>query len=158
MRNGTNIGLRWVIGLSLFALIAVSGCGSDEELNSPTAKRLRGVASFYSSFAFSKGGKGPASEQEFKKYLRAQEPQALHLNDVDPKTIDTELFVSERDREPFVVLYGLSITEIGGGDKAPLVAHEKTGKNGKRLAVLANNTVKLVDESGLEALKKSAKP
>jgi hypothetical protein len=155
MAKGRNLGLRAVPWLSVLALIAVPGCGADE-LNSPTAAKLRGISTYYLDLAFARSGKGPANEKEFKKHLRGQPGFALEMNGVDPKSIDAELFVSERDQEPFVVLYGLTITRIAA-DAAPLVAHEKTGKNGKRLAVLANNKVELVDEAGLEALR-SAKP
>jgi hypothetical protein len=157
MRNGTSIGFRGAIGLFLFALLAVAGCGSDEELNSPTAKRLKGIATYYLDLAFARSGKGPANEQELKKHLRRQERSDLLSHGVDPQIIDSTLFVSERDQEPFVVRYGLSITEIGGGDKAPLVAHEKTGKDGKRLAALANGKVVLVDEAGLQSLTSAKK-
>jgi hypothetical protein len=156
MTNKTNIGRRAVAWLFLSALMAAAGCGADTELNSPTAKRLRGIANYYLDLAFARSGKGPANEQELKKHLRRQERSDLASNGIDPQSIDSTLFVSERDQEPFVILYGLTITRVSA-DSAPLVAHEKTGKNGKRLAALANGTVKLVDESGLEALK-SAKP
>jgi hypothetical protein len=152
MSSKTNISLRAVAWLSLVALIAAAGCGSDDELKSPTAKRLRGIATYYLDLTFARNGAGPVSEQELKKHMRRQERSDLASNGIDPQSIDSTLFVSERDGEPFVVLYGQSIRQVTA-TTAPLVAHEKTGKDGKRLAVLANNKVFLVDAAGLEALK-----
>jgi hypothetical protein len=148
--------LRAVTGLFGLALLApLGGCGPDER-NSPTAARLRGIATYYLDLAFARNGKGPADEQELKKHLRRQERSDLASNGIDPQAIDSTLFVSERDGEQFVVVYQQTITRVTA-DSAPLIAYEKTGKGGKRLAVLANAKVHLVDDAGLEALK-SPKP
>jgi hypothetical protein len=155
MRNGRNLGSWVVAGLFVLALCVLPGCGSSDELNSPTAARLRGISTYYLDLAFARNGPGPGSEQELKKHMRRQERSDLISYGIDPQALDST-FVSGRDQEPFVVLYGQTIRKVTA-DEAPLVAHEKTGKDGKRLAVLANNKVHLVDEAGLEALK-SPKP
>jgi hypothetical protein len=69
---------------------------------------------------------------------------------VDRAGIDS-LFSSERDGEPFVVLPGVAITKISG-ESGVVVAHEKTGKNGKRLVVLSNAKVELADDARLQGL------
>lgn len=143
----------WAAWLWLPALTAVAGCGSDE-LASPTAKRLTGLANFYLEYAVAKNGKGPASEQDLKKHMRSQPGFVLEMNGLDPKFIDSA-FVSERDQEPFVVRYGLSITHMSG-DSTQLIAHEKVGKHGKRLVVYASTKVDLVSEGKLQEL--TAKP
>jgi hypothetical protein len=142
--------VTWLLLLAL----AAAGCGSDE-LNSPTAVKMRGLANLYLDCAVPKNGKGPANEQELKKHIRGLPSFILESNGVDPNALDA-LFVSERDGEPFVVSYGLSITGISG-TSAPVVVHEKTGKNGKRLVAFANTKVELVDEARLQELT-SAKP
>jgi len=146
MRNRMNLAATW---LFLFALSILPGCGSDE-LNSPTAAKLRGLGNFYLEHAGAKGGKGPADEQAFKKYLRNLPDFVLKNNGLDPDAIDAA-FVSERDQEPFVVRYGIKIDKISG-TSAPLIAHEKTGKNGKRLVAFANAKVELVNEARLQEL------
>jgi hypothetical protein len=156
MRHTRPVGLRAVTWLFGLALLAALGCGASDERNSPTAARLRGIATYYLDLTFARNGQGPADESELKKHMRRQERSDLVSNGIDPQAIDSTLFVSERDGEPFVVLYQQTITRVTA-DSAPLVAYEKTGKDGKRLAVLANNKVHLVDEAGLEALK-SPKP
>jgi hypothetical protein len=137
--------------LLLLVLMAAPGCGGSDELNSPTAARLRGLATMYLDYAVAKKGKGPASEQELKKHIRNQPDVVLQTNGVDPAALDA-LFVSARDGEPFVVLYGVSISGISG-KSGPLVAYEKTGKKGKFLVVYANVKVELVDEARLQELK-----
>ncbi|MCI0459516.1 MAG: hypothetical protein L0Z62_21410 [Gemmataceae bacterium] len=139
----------WVICLGLLVLSAVPGCSSDE-LNSPTAARLRGLAALYLDCVVAKNGKGPASEQEFKKHLHTLPDHVLNSHGLDLKDIDSA-FVSPRDQEPFVIRYGITITRISG-TSAPLVAHEKSARGGKRLVALANGKVEHVDEARLQEL------
>jgi hypothetical protein len=149
MRRKRNILLRPGTWLVLLALLAAPGCGSNE-LESPTAIRLGKLAGFYLDCAVAKNGKGPANEKALKGHIRSIPGFSLQASGVDPAAIDS-LFVSDRDQEPFVVLYGLTIAQVSG-TKAPLVAHEKTGKNGKRLVGFANAKVELVDEARLQEL------
>jgi hypothetical protein len=147
--TGANARSRLAIGLLLVAVTAIPGCGSDE-LNSPTAAKLRALGNLYLDYAGGKNNKGPGNEQEFKKHIRGLPDQVLSPIGVDRNAVDL-LFSSERDQQPFVVIYGLAITQISG-TSAPLVAHEKTGKNGKRLVAFANAKVELIDESRLQEL------
>src|SRR5262249_4610772 len=133
----------------LLTMSSVPGCGSDD-LTSPTAAKLRGVANLYLDYVVTKNGKGPGSEQDFKKHLRNLHESVLKDNGVDPKSIDSPI-ISERDQEPIVILYGLTITKIGA-NSTQVIAHEKTGKRGKRLAVLASTKVEAVDEARLQEL------
>ena len=103
----------------------------------------------YLDYAAAKGG-GPPNEEEIKKHLRRVEKFVLQGNGVDPNAIDAT-FVSERDKEPFVVLYGVGISQISG-TSAPVVAYEKTGVGGKRLVAFANTKLDHVDEAKLQEL------
>jgi hypothetical protein len=152
MRNGTEGPSRPTIRLTLLALLAVSGsgCGSDA-LSSPTAKSLRNLANLYLTYADSKGhGRGPGREEDFKAYLHGLPDFLLRNSGVDPKSVDA-LFVSERDRQPVVVVYGVSVKGITP-TKAPLVAYEQSGRRGKRLVVYANTKVEEVEEARLREL------
>lgn len=157
MRSRKFFAVRPLLPLLAAGTLMLSGCSGSDELTTPTAARLRGIATYYLDLTFARNGKGPANEHELKRHLRKQERTDLISNGIDPQAIDSTLFVSERDQEPFVVLYGQSITRISA-DSAPLVAYEKTGKDGKRIAVLANSKLRLVDEAGLQALKSSSSP
>jgi hypothetical protein len=144
-----DVRLRPSAWLPVLALAAVPGCGSND-LDSPTANRLRGLARVYLDYAVPRNGKGPDSEQAFKKHVRALPDFVLRTNGVDPADIEA-VFASERDREPFVVRYGITIGSISGTSAAAL-AHEKTGRNGKRLIVFANAKVELADDARLREL------
>jgi hypothetical protein len=50
------------------------------------------------------------------------------------------------------VIYSEGIGKISG-DSKHVIAHEKTGKNGKRLVVFASTKVDHVDEAELDQLK-----
>jgi hypothetical protein len=149
MRNRSTLWPRPVTYVVALALGTLAGCGSDE-LNSPTAVRMRGLANLYLDCAVPKNGKGPANEQEFKKHIRGLPEFVITGNKLDPKALDAA-FVSERDQEPIVLRYGLTIKQISA-TSAPLIAHEKTGKNGKRLVAFANGKVDLVTEAQLQEL------
>jgi hypothetical protein len=133
----------------LLALAAVPGCGGNE-LESRTANRLRGLARVYLDYAVPKNGNGPDSQQTFAKHLRSLPDFVLQTNGIDPAEGDA-VFRSERDGEPFFIRYGVKLSHISG-TAAPPLAHEKTGKNGKRLVVLANARVELVDEARFREL------
>ena len=135
------------------ALASATGC-SDDALNSPTALRMRGLANMYLDHVVAKGGT-PANEEALKKHMRSQMEWTLTGYNLDPKNLDAA-FMSDRDNEPLVVIYGAPTGAISG-DSKQVVAHEKTGKNGKRLVVFMSTKVDHVNEAELEKLK-SAKP
>jgi hypothetical protein len=136
--------------LCLIALITLAGCGGPDPLTSPTAARLRGLANMYLSYAVAKNGGGPANEEVLKKYLHSVDAIQLETSGIDPKAIDS-VFISERDQQPFVVLYGQSFTRITGDSQQPL-AYEKTGKNGRHLIAYINAKVDHVDDAKLKEL------
>src|SRR5262245_27928183 len=139
----------WLI---LPVAVALVGCGGDER-NSPTALKLKALANFYLDYAVAQRGQGPTTEQAFKKHIRSVPDFQLKANGLDPATLDAT-FVSERDQEPFVIAYGSTISRISG-DSTQVIAHEKTGKNGKRLVVYASAKVDLVDDAKLKELANS---
>jgi hypothetical protein len=137
-----------------FTLVIIAGCGGSDALKSPAAARMKGLATMYLDYAAARGS-GPPNEQAFKKHLRTVEGFVLQMNGVDPKAIDST-FISQRDNEPFVILYGVGINQISG-TSAPLIAYEKTGVNGKRLVAFANTKLDHVDEARLKELIEAKK-
>jgi hypothetical protein len=150
MRSRSRRTLCWVV----LGLIVTPGCGSDE-VNSPTAVKLRGLANLYLDYAVARNGQGPAGEQAFRKHIRGMPDFVVKNNGLDPDSLDSA-FVSQRDQEPFVVRYGTRITDLRG-DSRQVIAHEKSGKNGKRLVVYASTRVDLVDEARLQELTSASK-
>jgi hypothetical protein len=135
----------WIVLLAL-----AGGCGSDSALSSPTAQRMSGLANAYLDHIVGANGP-PANEAAFKKHMLGLRPSVQYDFKIDPNNIDAS-FVSERDKEPLVVMYGQAPGKISG-DSKKVIAHEKTGKNGKRLVVFASTKVDLVDEAELQQLK-----
>jgi hypothetical protein len=91
------------------------------------------------NYAESKLGHRPASEAELKSLIKASGQQmitSLNLGSVD------ELFVSERDGQPFTVLYGAQPK----GEARDVIAYEQTGVAGKRLVGYSLGAIAEVDE------------
>lgn len=137
--------------MSLLALLIlfIAGC-SDNALNSPTALKMKGLANAYLDHVVGANGP-PTDEATFKKHLKGLRASVQYDYKIDPENIDAS-FVSQRDNEPLVVLYGKGVGKISG-DSKHVIAHEKTGKNGKRLVVFASTKVDIVNEAELERLK-----
>jgi len=135
--------------LLLLALVTV-GCGHDDALNSPTALKMKGLANAYLDQVVSAGG-APADEASLKKHMLGLRASVQYDCNIDPNNIESS-FVSQRDNEPLVVIYGQGVNNISGNSKQ-VIAHEKIGKNGKRLVVFVSTKVDVVDEAELERLK-----
>ena len=140
---------RAILALVGLAVLSVVGC-SDNALNSPTALKMKGLANAYLDHVVGANG-SPADEATFKKHLKGLRASVQYDYHIDPDNIDAS-FVSERDKEPLVVLYGQGIGKISGASKK-VIAHEKTGKNGKHLVVFASTKVDLVNDAELQQLK-----
>ncbi len=142
---------RFVGALCLLPmLLLASGC-ADDALNSPTALKMKGLANAYLDQVVGQDGNPPANEAALRKHMLGLRESVQYDYQIDPKNLDSS-FVSQRDNEPFVVLYGQGIARISG-DSKQVLAHEKTGKSGKRLVVFASTKVDHVNEAELERLK-----
>ena len=140
---------RSVIGLLSLLCVVAAGC-SDDALTSPTALKMQGLANAYLDHVVGAGGP-PPDEKALKKHMAGLRASVQYDYHVDPNNLDSS-FVSQRDNEPFVVMYGRGIGKISG-DSKQVIAHEKTGKNGKRLVVFASTKVDNVGEEELNQLK-----
>ena len=92
----------------------------------------------------SKQGRAPTNEQEFKTFISQNGGPMLEQAGV--ASVD-ELFVSERDGQPFVVLYKPS-TAV----QSDVIAHEGAGVNGKRLVAHSMGAIEEVDETRFREL------
>jgi hypothetical protein len=147
--------------LVLALLVAALGCTGgdatppvDEALSSPTAAQMRSLANMYLDYVTATKGDIPPSEEDLKKHIRSQPGMTLSQYDIDRQNIDS-LFASLRDHEPLNVVYGGRLTVLSGNSKQ-VVAHEKTGVNGKKLVVFASTKVDHVDDQELQRLLSAA--
>ena len=128
-------------------LFLAAGCGGSDALKSPTAAKLKGLATMYLDYAAAKGS-GPPSEAEFKKHL--QRVEKFVLEDERRRSQSDRCHVHLGARQRAVRrLYGVGIGQISG-NSAPVVAYEKTGVGGKRLVAFANTKLDHVDEARLK--------
>ncbi len=144
--------LRGTLSVVCFALVlaCLAGCGRDNALDSPTAHRMNGLANAYLDHVVGANG-SPNDEVALKKHMKGLRGSVQYDYKIDPNNIDAS-FKSDRDNEPLVVIYGKGIGKISGESKK-VIAHEKTGKNGKKLVVFASTKVAIVNDSELEQLK-----
>jgi len=127
-------------------LCAVSGCydrgrSNKAEQESP----LKPIAIFYGDFLNQHQGKPPASEAEFKAFLKEAKnadrlKESFKITDID------KLLISPRDNQPYVIAYGTMSSSQGPGG-APVVVYEKEGLKGKRFVASALGGVVEVDEA-----------
>jgi len=126
----------------LLAAITViaSGCHSSASTgaNKQETSRLKPLLVLYTS-ATTALHHPPQNEAEFKKYIASQRGRMLDVLHVENPD---ELFVSERDGQPYVISYG----PPPSGKERNVVAYEKDGVEGKRMVGYASGVVVALDE------------
>ena len=119
-------------------VIGCGGCGSGDpkpalksavlRANSTNSKRLATLYNRYHSRFFS----GPRDEAAFKKFI-ADSP-AAELEEIGASSGDIDaLFVSERDKQPFFIRYGLPLNDA----LFRALVLETQGLNGKALVLFS---------------------
>jgi hypothetical protein len=144
--------------LVLGGFVCSAGCGSDNSqaaakavvrrYNDTNGKRL---ANFYGQYQ-SEFLSGPKDEQTLKKFIAGRSPVALEEMGVKPECVDG-LFVSERDKQPFFVRYGLK--RPTGGRQA--LVFENQGVSGKSLVIFSGPKEVEVPVAELDAYKTGEK-
>lgn len=137
--------------VSLGTVVALTGCGGTDAnsmiaaANDSNVKRL---ATLYSYFHIQNRNKGPKNKEQLRAFIEAQDANRLKRGGIDATKLD-ELFVSERDGEPFVVRYG--VNTVIRGPSLPVV-FESTGVDGMRQVGFCNGSMKEVDEDEYDRL------
>ena len=118
----------------LLGLVMIAGCGGSNlpELSDLNNSNIRRVHSVYKIYMAAHEYKGPKSEQELKDHCANDNTAKVLIErmGLDPTQLD-DIFVSERDGEPFKIRWGLS----GVPDHA--IVFEAVGVEGKRLVAFA---------------------
>lgn len=138
----SNVAAVRLMTMSLLVITAL-GCGSSDDLDSPTAKRLRAVAALYLDYAVAKGA-GPANRDELLAHVGQQPEFVLQSYGVELQD-PAHLLQSERDGQALKINFGVSISGIGS-QRGPILVYEATGKNGRRLVAFQDMTVKSLSE------------
>lgn len=123
--------------LVLVLLIGSSGCGrSPEVIVDPTTDRLGKILQMYSQ-ATREAEKPPRSIADLKAIAKKRE-------------YGDEVFKSENDGEPFVIVWGIDIRNPH--PTPPVIAHEKVGRAGKKW-VVDTMTPRLLSDDELSKAK-----
>lgn len=149
---------RVVSMVVLGGFVCSAGCGSDNpqaaakavvrRYNDTNGKRL---ANFYGQYQ-SEFLSGPKDEQTLKQFIAGMSSAALEEMGVKADGVDG-LFVSERDKQPFFVRYGLK--RPTGGRQA--LVCETQGVGGKSLVIFSGPKEVEVPVAELDAYKKGEK-
>lgn len=147
--NGAKLRSRMLL-FSVLAVVCMAslliGCGGSriaDAVAAANSTRIQQLYNCYALFRHQNRYQGPKDEAAFKEFLRDSRYQKnLKLMQIDLDEID-DLFVSDRDGEPFKVRYGVN----GLGSIA--VIFESKGVNGKRMVALEKPIE--VDEQEYEA-------
>jgi hypothetical protein len=123
-------------------LAATAGCGGTSDLVvSKHASHVRKLTSLY-ALASSTLKHAPRDEPEFKQALATLQvaPEKYEVGSID------ELFTSERDGQPLVVVYGAARK---GSD---IVVYEQSGVDGTRLVGHRIGKIEELDEAAFSSL------
>jgi len=139
----------------LAGLVAVIGCGHpvDEEAAIREQYGLKDLAILYSQFRARNRGRAAPNEDVLKKFILQQDKgylQQLGVTNVD------DLFVSPRDKKPYVVFYGQANLPVYEGHQ--IVAYEQEGVNGTRLVATALGAIMELDEQTFQQVVGSQSP
>jgi hypothetical protein len=146
---------QWWIASSMLLLIGTSCSRNDpaSRIGAMNDSRIKQLANLYMAHQIRNSSNGPKDEAAFKAFIQKDMPaRRLEMMRVDPAKTD-DLFVSERDGQPFVIKYGQS----GGIMSKAAVIFEKEGKDGTRQVAYTNGQVEEVDSAKYQELSQSGK-
>jgi hypothetical protein len=148
--------LGGVGGVLLSCSVLIMGCSSHDpasRIGEMNDMRIKQLANLYMAHQTRNGSNGPKDEAAFREFIQKKMPaHRLEMMRVDPAKID-ELFVSDRDGQPFVIRYGQS----GGVMSKTPVVFEKEGKDGTLQVAFTNGQVEEVDSTRYQELLQGGK-
>ncbi len=147
---------RCWLGLWMIAAVCLlaAGCGGSQKKSLAREQSgLKKLTVVYGRYLAQHRGQPPANEAEFKKFVQSLPPaDRASLGIADSE----DLFLSNRDNKPYVVIYGRPKGPPGPGG-APVIAYEQEGKSGKRWVASALGAIEEVDDARFQQLTQTAK-
>ncbi len=137
-----------LIALSVLFLSVASGCFSRPDNVERENSTIKPLAVAYGSYISSHRGVPPANEEGFRQHLQNTWENLKNFHQL---TSVDDLLISNRDKQPYVILYG-DVTGPKGPAGMPVVAYEKTGVNGKRFVASSLGAIEEVDEKRFQEL------
>lgn len=142
-----SLGVFVLLGASVL-LTGCNGADADSMIAAANDTNVKRLATLYTYFHIQNKNKGPKNEEQLREFIESQDASRLKRGGIDATKLD-ELFVSERDGEPFVIRYGVN-TYIRGPSLA--VVFEATGIDGMRQVGFCNGLMQEVDEEEYDRL------
>jgi hypothetical protein len=142
------------VGTMLLAAVAgFVGCSGGQAAKSAAREQshIKTLAVLYGSYVGTHRGQVPPNEAAFKQYVQASSSENRGgVTVTDPQS----LFVSERDGQPYVILYGDAVRRAptGGPAGAPVVIYEKVGVDDMRFVASNMGAVEEVDQERFKKL------
>jgi len=138
---------RYRIVICCLLLSSLPGCtrviDPNEAIASVNETNIQRLANLYFSYQMKNGWQGPDDEAEFKKFVSNYNPKKLARIGIDPDAID-DLFVSERDGQPFTIRY--SVAGSSKGSSEPVI-FETEGVDGEHRVGFLNMEQRNVDDA-----------
>ena len=148
-----NVASRIAAAMSLaFLVVSFVGCPGPD-VATEQASTLKPLAVIYGKYVGEHAGQPPANEADFKAY--AQSPSAKPILDANGIKDVESLFTSNRDKKPYVVLYG-RLTGPNAVSGQPVFAYEQEGVGGKRYVATSLGSIQEVDEAEFKRLVPTA--
>ncbi len=138
-------GRVFVLCTAWICILAV-GCGTKTASKPQQESHLKPLALMFGQYTGQHRGQAPSDEAVFKQFVRSNTAFLSNFK-VDGENV----FVSERDGKPYVILYGPPKGPPGLAG-APVVAHEQEGIDGRRFVANSLGAVQEVDETRFREL------
>jgi hypothetical protein len=136
--------------------VLLTGCSSTPPPEPEEKSALHKVALLYGFYTRDHKGKAPASLDELKRYAQTLKKEQLAPLKLEPGQLDA-VFVSPRDREPFVLRPAPPGGAIPDPLNPPVIAYERNGSGGKRYVAFVTSNIEEVDEARFRQLVPDAK-
>lgn len=137
--------------LLLVTVALVVGCTSannESTLASLNDQNIKRLANLYFLFQSSHEWRGPDDEEEFKEFIKNSPQRKLDRIGIDLATLD-DLFINERDGEPFTIRYGVEGNMMGCSKP---VIFETAGVNGLKMVGFLDMIQREVEQDEYELL------
>jgi len=136
----------------LTASLAAAGCGSNEHKVEQESSNLKPLMVLYGRYIGQHRGQPPPNEAAFKEFVKSAGAAQLPAGAKDADS----LFISTRDKQPYVIIYSAAKGPAGPGGQ-PVVAYEQQGVRGKRYVASTLGAIEEVDETRFRTLVPDAK-
>jgi hypothetical protein len=123
-------------------LAAVVGCSSQGSPPPEGQLQIEKVAGWYQFYRSRHGGKTAPNEEALTSFIADELKQR-------GETVPSDLFISPRDKQKYVVSYGKPIST---NPERNVAAYEKEGYGGKKLVAFESKWSKEVDDAELQSL------